>query len=380
MSTSRLLRLAAASTLTAAIGLVATGVQAGASAATPASTGHAVFVETDATANTIVSYQRAGDGTLSYAGTFLTGGAGAVAANAHADPLASQGGLTLVDQNRELIAVNPGSDTVSVFAVNGATLRLVQQIGSGGLFPDSVAVHGDLVAVLNAGGVGSVAEYRLHGGELVALADGVRSLGLDNTTPPDFTHGPGQVGFSPSGRFLIVATKLSGNAYAVFPVGEGGALAATATLTPAQNAVPFAFSFDSVGHLVGVEASNSSLSTYTINADGSLTALGTVSDNAGALCWVANARGVFYGANAASGTVSSFRVAPDGTPTLLAATAGVAHAGTTDSSASPDGRFLYVESGGAGTLDTYVVNQDGSLTALQTIWGLPIPYEGIAVS
>ncbi|MDE3064383.1 MAG: hypothetical protein KGJ36_01785 [Acidobacteriota bacterium] len=380
MTTTRLLRIAAAASLVTGLGLVATGSLAGAAANAPTSTGHALFVETDQATNTILSYQRSSNGTLAYAGSTPTGGAGAVADHAHADPLASQGGLTLVDQNRVLVAVNPGSDTVSVFSVHGASLQLVQQVGSGGSFPDSVASHGDLVAVLNGGGAGSVAEFRLLAGTLTPVADGVRTLGLSNTTPPDFVHSPGQVGYSPDGRFLVVTTKASTNAYDVFTLGADGSLSSSPTVTSAQNAVPFAFSFDAVGHLVGVEASNSSLSTYAINADGSLRALGTVSDGAGALCWISSARGVFYGSNAASATVSSFRVAPDGPPTLLAGTAAVAHAGTVDSSASPDGRYLYVESGAAGALDAFAVNPDGTLSAVQTVWGLPTPFEGIAAS
>ncbi len=56
------------------------------------------------------------------------------------------------------------------------------------------------------------------------------------------------------------------------------------------------------------------------------------------------------------------------------------HPGTTDSSTSPDGQYLYVESGAVGALDAYAVNANGSLTPLETLWNLPKPYEGIAVS
>ena len=36
------------------------------------------------------------------------------------DPLASQGGLALINNATELVATNPGSDTVSLFKVHGA--------------------------------------------------------------------------------------------------------------------------------------------------------------------------------------------------------------------------------------------------------------------
>ncbi|HVB70626.1 MAG TPA: beta-propeller fold lactonase family protein [Acidimicrobiales bacterium] len=386
MTRTRLLRIAAAISLTAGVALVATGSLAGATPSTGMSTGHALFIETDQTANTVLAYQRANDGTLTFAGSYSTGGTGESAANAAVDPLASQGGLTLVDQNRDLIAVNPGSDTLSVFAVGGASLQLIQQVPSGGDFPDSVTSHGDLVAALNAGGLGAVAEFSWHGGVLTALPEAVRSLGLNNTTPPDFVHSPGDIGYSPNGRFLVLTTKQCtntfgvANAYDVFRVGSDGSPSAAPTVTPAQNANPFAFTFDAIGHLVGAEASNSSISTYAINADGSLTSLGTVSDGQAALCWVTSARGVPYGSNAGSATVSSFTVSPQGVPSLLAQVAANTHHGTTDSAASPDGRFLYVGSGGSGALEVFAVNSDGSLSALQTLWSLPTPFEGIGAS
>ncbi len=386
MKRTRLLRIAAATSLTVGVALVTTGSLAGATTNAPASSGHAVFIETDQATNTVLAYQRANDGTLAFAGSYATGGTGESAAGAAADPLASQGGLTLVDQNRELIAVNPGSDTVSVFSVNGASLQLIQQVPSGGDFPDSVTSHGDLVAVLNSGGLGSVSEFSLRGATLTAVPNSVRSLGLNNTTPPDFVHSPGEIGYSPNGRFLILTTKQSANtfgvanAYDVFSVGADGSLSASPTVTPAQHANPFAFTFDAQGDLVGAEAAGSWISTYSINSDGSLTALGSVSDGKGALCWVSSARGVFYGSNAASADVSSFTVSPQGVPSLLAQVAANTHPGTTDSAASPDGRFLYVGSGGSGALDVFAVNQNGSLNELQTVWGLPTPFEGIAAS
>ena len=376
--THRLTRLFAAAGLVAGVALGATA-SATAAGADPGAT-HAVFALTDATSNSVLSFARAADGTLSAAGSFSTGGAGASAAGAAADPLASQGGLALAEGGRVLLAVNPGSDTVSVFRVDGTHLTLTGQVASGGAFPDSIAVHGGLVAVLNAGDTGSVAEFALIGPFLVPLPGQVRSLGLSNSTPPFFLDGAGQVGYSPDGRYLVVTTKLSSNAYEVFGVRAFGALSATPTVTPAANAVPFAFTFDPQGRLVAVEALTSSLSVYSFGPAGALTLTGTVGDGGAALCWVSAAHGYYFGSNAGSATVSSFSVSAAGAPSLVSATAGSAFPGTTDSAASPDGRFLYVESGGSGDLSVFVVGAGGSLSPLQTLTGLPVPYEGIAVS
>lgn len=63
-----------------------------------------------------------------------------------------------------------------------------------------------------------------------------------------------------------------------------------------------------------------------------------------------------------------------------ALTLATAHAGTTDSTVSPDGKFLYVESGGAGTIDAYALGTNGSLTPIETIFSIPVGSEGTAIS
>jgi 6-phosphogluconolactonase (cycloisomerase 2 family) len=375
------LRSVGAVALAVGVGFIGLGGVANASPNRFLAPRHALFVETDAaTGNSVLAYQRASDGTISFAGSYLTGGNGATASGATADPLASQSGLTLVNNGNELLAVNAGSDTVTVFAVDGTTLFPVQQISSEGSFPDSITSNGRDVTVLNAGGAGSVVEYALFNGRLVPLPGQVRSLGLANTTPPEFHHGAGQVGYTPDGRHLVVTTKLSTNAYDVFSVGNNGSLGATPVVTPALNALPFSFTFDSSGRLVATEASNSSVSTYVVNSNGTLTNVGSVSDGAAALCWISGANGYFFGSNAGSGTVSSFDESATGSPLLLNAAAATAHAGTIDSATSPDAKFLYVESGGAGTIDAFAIGATGTLTQVETVFNVPVASEGIAVS
>ncbi|HEX3980308.1 MAG TPA: hypothetical protein VHW93_03745, partial [Acidimicrobiales bacterium] len=196
-------------------------------------TNHALFLQTDnPDGNQIVAYDQASDGTLSSAGTYDTGGNGGVSAGSAVDPLASQGSLRLADGGRILLAVNAGSNTVSLFRVSGDRLALWQIIPSGGLFPTSIAVNQGIVYVLNAGGAGSVQGFVITAGTLRPLPGSNRSLGLANTDPPNFLQSPGQVGFSPDGSHVIVTTKQSGPGLDVFSVGFAGLL----SLHPAQDA------------------------------------------------------------------------------------------------------------------------------------------------
>ena len=139
-------------------------------AARPDRARHVVFVQTDNTAgNAIIAFHRRADGTLRPAGRYPTGGLGGQLAGSVVDHLASQGSLSYDPAHGLLLAVNAGSDTVSVFGASGDRLDLRQVIGSGGTFPVSIAVHGDLAYVLNALGGGSVQGYRIAFGRLFPL-------------------------------------------------------------------------------------------------------------------------------------------------------------------------------------------------------------------
>lgn len=341
-----------------------------------------LFVQTNQTSgNKIAVYDRHWDGKLSFKATYATGGKGGVAAGAPSDPLASQGSLVTAEHGRILLAVNAGSDTVSLFAVRGDHLTLRRVISSGGSFPASIAVRGDLVYVMNAGGAGELRGYWLSGDRLYPIGNSGRSLGLANATPPNFLTSPGQVGFSPDGSRLVVTTKASGSTIDVWRVRYNGRLSGDPVKTTSTSPVPFAFTFDRQGRLLSIEAAMGQLSTYSLKHDETLVGIGTTTSNGQtALCWIAFARGFYYGTNTGSNTISSFRVAHDGTPTLVAAVAATTDAGPTDMAVSADQRYLYVQGGAAGSVDVFRVGSNGSLTQIETVTGLPTLIEGIAAS
>jgi 6-phosphogluconolactonase (cycloisomerase 2 family) len=343
---------------------------------------HVVFVQTNQpAANQIVVYDRAADGTLSEAGTYNTGGQGGAAVGAPSDKLASQGSLVFDRRHHLLFAVNAGSDTVSVFRVRGDQLTLEQVVPSGGGFPASIAVHHDLLYVLNAGDTGVLQGFRIDGGLLQALPGSAGSLGLANTDPPGVLTSPGQVGFTPNGKQLIATTKASGSQIDVFDVGRDGLLSATPIHNASATPVPFAFTFDHKQRLVMGEAGTSSVTTYVVNDDGTLTEPHSLTDGQAALCWITRVRNFYYVSNTGSNNVSGYTIGADGQPALIGPTGIVASTeiGTIDSAASGN-RFLYVETGVSGTVDEFRVNDDGTLTSIGLVTGLPPGIEGIAAT
>jgi 6-phosphogluconolactonase (cycloisomerase 2 family) len=364
---------AAATVVVAALAAPAFASTASASTAAPSSghsgysgASHAVFVQTDATSgNHVVAYHRAADGALSPAGSYPTGGLGGVLGGSVVDHTASQGSLTYDPWHSLLYAVNAGSNTVSVFAVSGDHLALRQVLSSGGTFPVSVAVHGDLVYVVNALNGGSLQGYRVLGSFLVPLPGSGRALGLNPNASPQFTNTPGQVAFTPDGSRLIVTTKANGNDIDVFDVGFAGYLSAAPVVNSEPGTVPFAITFDSYGHLVIAEAGTNALATFTISGHGTLSQLDAVGTGEAATCWVAPAGSFLFASNAGSAAESGFTSAAGGQLTLLGATA--TDAGTVDASAAAGGRFLYVQTGGAGIVDEYAVGAGGALSQIGSV-------------
>ena len=196
---------------------------------------HVVFVQTDNPAgNSVVAYDRSSTGQLTQAGVYPTNGLGGVLTGSVVDHTASQGALTYDSLHNLLYAVNAGSNTVSVFAVLGDKLLLIQVVPSGGAFPVSIAVNGNTVYVLNAESGGSLQGYRVVLDHLLPLPGSTRQLGLNPAATPQFVNTPGQVAFSPDGSKLIVTTKANGNDIDVFNVGILGYLSRHRSSTPSR--------------------------------------------------------------------------------------------------------------------------------------------------
>jgi len=327
----------------------------------------AVFVQTDNTAgNEIIAYARSASGTLTEAGAYPTGGLGGQTGGSVADHLSSQGSLALDRAAGVLVAVNAGSNTIAVFSVHGDTLRLEQVIGSGGTFPVSVTIRGDLAYVLNAENGGSVQGFRITPGGFVQLPGSNRELGLDPTLTPQFVNTPGQVAFSPDGRQIIVTTKANGNDIDVFAVRADGGLSATPTVNSEPGTVPFGIAFDPAGDLVIANAGTNTLTTFALKPSGTVTPLATAATGQSATCWVTASRDLLFAGNAGSSSESVFEDGPAGSLTAVGNPVST-DAGTIDSAASPTGRFLYIQTGVSGIVDEFTVSRAGGLTEIGSV-------------
>jgi 6-phosphogluconolactonase (cycloisomerase 2 family) len=331
--------------------------------------------------NIVLAYDRLPNGTLSFAAAYSTGGNGFVGGTP-VDPLRSQGSLILSQDHRWLLAVNAGSDEISVFRVKPRGLTRTDLVHSEGVFPVSVTVHRNLVYVLNAGGsagdVDNITGFTLSPhGLLTPLAGSTRMLSAPSTDPA-------QVEFTPDGSMLVVTEKAT-NSIGVFQLDTDGLPSATPVLTPSAGDVPFGFIFNRRGRLLVSEAAGRSVSSYVVNPDATLRTVSAAVPTGGqvATCWIAGNGGRYaFTANTGSDTLSSFSVASSGVLALLEAIAAdVPDAAPIDLDVTRSGRFLYTVNAVAGAIGMFRVEPDATLAPLGEALGLPVNdgAQGIAV-
>jgi 6-phosphogluconolactonase len=334
-----------------------------------------VYTETNATdGNAVLVYERAVDGRLRFATSVKTGGTGTGAG------LGSQGAVALSDNERWLVAVNAGSDDVSVFEVQPRGLRLVDRANAGGDQPISVGIHGSLVYVVNTGS-DTISGFRLsRRGQLEPLQGSIRPLSQTGA-------GPAQVAFNAEGDLLVVTEKNT-NRIVTFAIDRDG-LPGEAQIHTSSGTTPFGFAFGRrdrlfVSEAFGGAAGASALSSYEVDDDTFRTISASVPTKQSAACWVAvTPDGRFaYTANTGSGSITGYAVGFDGSVARLAANGVTGATGSgsapADLALSRGGSFLYVLNGGVNTIRGFFVAPNGQLVVTNTISGLPDGAAGLA--
>lgn len=345
----------------------------------------AVYVLTNQTNNSVAVFRRDAKGMLTSAGQFSTGGAGNPTPqppDPTSDPLASQGALVMGRGNQFLFAVNAGSNQISVLKIRKNSLDIIDVVDSGGVRPISLALHDDLLYVLNEGGTPNITGFDVEeDGTLTPLAGSTQPL-IGGAAAD-----PAQIGFSRDGDLLVVTEK-SGNRLNTYTIDDDGL--ASAPIDNASNGTtPFGFAFNNAGTLVVSEAfggalNQSAASSYSASDDGILSVIsGSVPNSQTASCWVVipNNGKLAFVSNTANGTISSYFINPmNGSLTLLNAVAANTGMGSApiDMALSVNSRILFVLLGGTQSVAAFRIGGNGSLMPIDTAGGLPFGAQGIA--
>lgn len=345
----------------------------------------AVYVLTNQTTNSVAVFRHNARGILTAAGEFPTGGAGDPTPqppDPATDPLASQGALIMGRGNQHLYAVNAGSNQISVLRIRKNSLDIVDVVDSGGVRPISLALHDDLLYVLNEGGTPNITGFTIEDdGTLTRVAGSTRPLIGGGAADP------AQIGFSHDGTLLVVTEK-AGNRLNTYTINDNG-LPSPPIDNASNGMTPFGFAFNNANTLVVSEAfggtpNASASSSYDAEDDGTLSVIsGSVANSQTAACWIATTNnGKFaFVSNTGSATISSYRInAEDGTLTLLNPTAADTgmNSAPIDMDLSVNSRLLFVLLGGTQSVASFRVWKNGNLTLIDTAGGLPLGAQGIA--
>jgi 6-phosphogluconolactonase len=374
------LAAASGSLLAATAGVFGAAASASASTTSPV-TGYTYVNGNTATANTIAGYARHADGSLTpVAGSpFTISGAGLGAG------LGSQGAIQATRDGRYLLAVDAGSNQVSVLRVTagGVPVQVGKPVSSGGIDPVSVAVSpSGLVYVANHGNASGGAGF-----------SGFR-LGLGGTlTPiPGATYaaptgsGPADVLFNSTGTSLV-GTLVNTSQIESFKVVPGGRLfAAPGSPFTAQGLGQIGAEFrpTNPSQLFVTNAHNGAglgtVSAFSDNFLGQLSPIGSspYADNQTAPCWVEISHDgrYLFAVNTGSGTISSYSINPNGSLALIGSTPITGGGADIDARLSPDGRYLLVDGSGMHFVSVFAVN-GATLTELP---GSPTPLPASATA
>jgi 6-phosphogluconolactonase len=323
-------------------------------------------------ANTIAAYDRAQGGSLTpiQGSPFAAGGEGL------GKGLGSQGAIQLADNGRYVLAVDAGSNQISVLQANrdGSLTQVPgSPVSSGGVKPVSIAVHDQLIYVANDGNATTSANYTgfflTPFGQLVPLPE-------STVEAPGAANDLGDVLFNGTGTKLV-GTEVASSLIDSFRVDLFGYLhAAPGSPYAGQGLGAFGSAFRPTNpnqlfvsnpHNVGNDVST--VSAFNDSFSGELTSIGAspFADLQNGACWVAvtpDGRYLFV-VNTGSGTVSGFSIGLGGELTLLGSTlvndnGGV---GGTDPTISTDGHNLYINETAADGVAEFTIN-GGNLTEL----------------
>jgi 6-phosphogluconolactonase len=338
--------------------------------------GRNVFVLGNQATNKVWVFARGYDGSIKRVGTYSTGGKGTGTA------LGSLGSLRLSPNGRWLFAVNPDSDSITVFAVNGHKLRRTDIEPCGGSHPVSLTYYDRKLYVLNTGGTGNLCGFRLRWktGKLEPISNS--SVPLSNDEVGTSPQGV-QIGFCPEGRVLAVTERDTGK---VLCCRMDGPRPIARKIYDSAGETPRGFAFDLSGAVIVAEgqgdvAGAASASSYLMHCtdvldlvtpsagDGETSATGVVDFGAYA-----------YVSNSGSGTISRYQVMTTGNLVLRDGEAGV-----TGRDSKPDGmafsdggRNLYALCRGAWTVRGFHIGAKGKLSRFTTGVWIPGHASGIA--
>jgi len=354
----------------------------------------AYFITNEDTGNFIVAMDiNLDNGNLKLARAISTGGVGNHGQSSGPDALFSQGAIKTSPNGEFLVAVNAGSNTVSMFSIdkkNPSTLKLVGgPTSSEGEFPVSVAVNpgNNMVCVLNGGKINNVQCFSVDKKKGLKALDGTRrSLKLKGltTSPKGPAKTVSHIIFNQKGDGLLASVKGDGGKEPGFiaawdvkdnklsekfkkiTVPDGGNLPFGMAIIPDKNAV---LATDAATGFEVLDLSAVTSNAAKFNGKSNVVKI----DGQKAVCWVARSKKTsnFYVSDIGTSKITEVSVDGDSLKGKVVKTVdlkGDSSLLDIDIASFNNGKdFIYVLAAGATAVDVMEINGAGDFKSVQTL-------------
>jgi 6-phosphogluconolactonase (cycloisomerase 2 family) len=308
---------------------------------------------------------------FAYAANFNGGGAGSVSAytintssgalSAIGSPFAAGTGTVAAgaDSAGKFVYAANQDKTVNAYTINRADGSLVTVNSyATGTTPVWVAVDpgGRFVYVVN-GGSNDISGFAINTstGALTAVSGPAIAV----------TATPLRATVDPSGRFLYVALGTGGTE--IFKINSDGTLTVVRTVPAAPCAASDAVALDDSSRFVFVADGSTGICNYAVNAstgDLTLITLAVIPAGANPVAVATGGKGKFlFAANKGSSNLSGFLINVDGTLTAMPSPFSVGSA-PVDVTVDPSGVFVYVAN--SSGISVFSINSSNSLTSVGT--------------
>ena len=269
--------------------------------------------------------------------------------------------LAIDPTGKYLYAANSGNNNISLYTISS----------TGGLTEVKAQLTGTTPTLLVMDPSGSF----LYAANSLSNDISAFSIGTGGvlTTVPQNGGATAPIGLSamnmalaPSGKFLYVTGQATQGWIEAFPVSQG-VLGAPSVVLTGNN--PFGLAIDSAGsHLYTANKQDSSISAFTINADGSLTALGSPIGVAfiGPVSMLIDKSGKYlYVANQGSGNLAAYSIGSDGGLTLLTGSPFTTGSQPSFIASDSSGKYLFVGNQSSPVIQSFSLNTStGALTSV----------------
>ena len=271
--------------------------------------------------------------------------------------------LALHPSGKYLYAANSGSNTISLYTIS-STGGLTEKT------PNQPAGTSPTLLVMDPSG------NFLYVANSLSNDISVLAIGTDGTLSAVLQAGGGptapiglsamNMALAPSGNVLYITGQEAQGWIEAFPVSQGVLGTPTVTLTGNN---PFGLAIDSTGsHLYTANKQDSSISTFTINSDGSLTALGSPIGETfnGPVNLLIDKSGKYlYVANEGSSNLAAYSIGSDGGLTLLTGSPFTTGSQPNFIASDSSGKYVFVGNQSSSVIQSFSLNTStGALTSI----------------